>query len=782
MFRFPRVFTVALLLALISWPLAAKDALPRVSDAEVQPLLVHVERLMQAMEHLGMPLSAEAQAKLNAVSKSMDESEIRRTVQDILDPLCLMRVHINPESRVKVDIGPAKPQLVEKGWSQFLVKVHNEAGVSAVLRARSPQAAPVNNSPLLQQQQRQLGQTIPQPITPADVRDRWLDLQMFDGRPLNPTLSGQKLEYRIVQLYSRDTGSRAAEISFDVGQGSQDIGFRNDVSLTFNALPALPVRFNVKDENNQPTMAAFVITDTLGRIYPSQAKRLAPDFSFHPQVYRGDGESLNLPPGTYSYHVSRGPEYYKQTGTFQVKQGESTELSVKLARWVDPSLLGWWSGDHHIHAAGCLHYDDPSQGVHAPDMMRHCLGEDLKIGANLTWGPCFDYQKQFFTGAEDKTSQYPYILRYDVEVSGFGSHQSGHLVLLRLKDQMYPGGESKDHWPTLGLNTLRWAKKQGAVVGPAHSGWGLIVPGEKLPIYEVPPFDSIGANEYIMNVTHLVEGPEGKPVPAVDFLSTVDTPYTWEINMWYHTLNAGYRTRISGETDFPCIYGERVGLGRAYVKVDGKLTYDEWCEGVRKGRAYVGDGQSHLMDFTVGGVEVGSGESELKLKEPGTVNVSAKVAAFLTEQPDPAVKPQGRPGQVAQWTPEMRPYWHLERVRKAGTRDVKLELIVNGYPVAEKTITADGATRDVTFENVKIDRSSWVAMRVEYSSHTNPVFVVVGDKPIREKRSLEWCLKSVEQCWKSKQPTYAKAEQEDAKAAYEHARKEYTRRLAEAGR
>jgi hypothetical protein len=53
--------------------------------------------------------------------------------------------------------------------------------------------------------------------------------------------------------------------------------------------------------------------------------------------------------------------------------------------------------------------------------------------------------------------------------------------------------------------------------------------------------------------------------------------------MWYHTLNAGFRTRISGETDFPCIYGERVGLGRSYVKVDGPLAYDTWCEGIAQG-------------------------------------------------------------------------------------------------------------------------------------------------------------------------------------------------------
>ena len=106
-------------------------------------------------------------------------------------------------------------------------------------------------------------------------------------------------------------------------------------------------------------------------------------------------------------------------------------------------------------------------------MIRHCLGEDLKVGCNLTWGPCFDYQMQFFTGKDDEVSRYPYLLRYDIEVSGFGSHRTGHLCLLRLKERNYPGGDSNTHWPTLGLNTLRWAKKQGAITGPAHSGSGL---------------------------------------------------------------------------------------------------------------------------------------------------------------------------------------------------------------------------------------------------------------------------------------------------------------------
>ncbi len=44
-----------------------------------------------------------------------------------------------------------------------------------------------------------------------------------------------------------------------------------------------------------------------------------------------------------------------------------------------------------------------------------------------------------------------------------------------------------------------------------------------------------------------------------------DTPFVYELNIWYHTLNCGFRTRISGETDFPCITDDRVGGGRSYV-------------------------------------------------------------------------------------------------------------------------------------------------------------------------------------------------------------------------
>ena len=276
----------------------------------------------------------------------------------------------------------------------------------------------------------------------------------------------------------------------------------------------------------------------------------------------------------------------------------------------------------------------------------------------------------------------------------------------------------------------------------------------------MPPFDGIGANEYIVDVTH----------DMVDFISTMDTPAHWELNIWYHTLNCGFRTRISGETDFPCIYGQRVGLGRIYVKLDEALSYDGWVEGVRRGRSYVSDGKSHLMDFRLNGLFVGTEESEVKLAAPGKVRVTARVAALLSEQPKE---------EIRSLPLDQKPYWDVERARLGRTRQVPVELVVNGYTVAKKSIVADGSIQDVSFE-VPIERSSWVAIRIFPSSHTNPVFVVVDGKPIRaSRRSAQWCLDAVDQCWSRKHTRIAPPEIIEARNAYEHARRVYRRILAE---
>ena len=67
------------------------------------------------------------------------------------------------------------------------------------------------------------------------------------------------------------------------------------VPLEFNAAPAVPIKLKITDKSGEPAAAALDIRDHLGRVYPDRSKRLAPDFFFHPQVYRLDGETIYLP-------------------------------------------------------------------------------------------------------------------------------------------------------------------------------------------------------------------------------------------------------------------------------------------------------------------------------------------------------------------------------------------------------------------------------------------------------------------------------------------------------
>lgn len=733
------------------------EPLPKVTHVEFQPLSAQVRRVAEALDVLGQPLSAEDRAKLDRALTMADEAAAISTIQDIFDPHCLIGIEINPESRVKAEQGPAPARLVQNGWRVFLVKVRNDAGVTAPLQAESPNAAPLykqsTNSP-------EPRKTVPR----SEIPQRWMDVRVYCDRPLKKTLSGLALEYRILQVYSRDSGHREAKVSFNVGQGTQDLGFRSDVDILFTCEPAVRVTLDVKDDDGRPTTASFLIRDTLGRVYPAQSRRLAPDFFFHPQVYRHSGEFVLLPPGKYEVEWTRGPEYLTQTRSITVPETQEHRESFQLKRWTNLAKMNWFSGDHHVHAAGCAHYESPTEGVGPEDMMRHILGEDLDVGCVLSWGPCWYAQKAYFDGKLHPLSTPDYLMRYDVEVSGFPSSHCGHLCLLRLKEDDYPNTTRIEEWPSWDLPVLRWGKSQGGVVGFSHSGWGLKTKDTSLPTYEIPPFDGIGANEFIVDVVH----------DAVDFISTVDTPAPWELNIWYHTLNTGFRTRISGETDFPCIYGERVGLGRIYVKLaDGKLDFDRWCDGLKAGRSYVGDGRSHLVDFKVEDQGVGEHGSELKLDAPRTVKVTAKVAAYLDPTPTPAAK------ALQTRSLEQKPYWDLERARQGDTRQVPVEVVVNGYAVEKRMIDADGSFRNLSFD-VKIDRSSWVALRIYPSAHTNPVFVLVDGKPIRaSKRSAEWCLKSVDQCWSQKVRAIRPSEQAEARAAFDVAREAYKKILAE---
>jgi hypothetical protein len=106
-------------------------------------------------------------------------------------------------------------------------------------------------------------------------------------------------------------------------------------------------------------------------------------------------------------------------------------------------------------------------------MFAQVKGEGLNVACVLSWFYGFEYQKQFFGESVDPASEPLTQIKYDMEVSGFGSAALGHVCLLNLHQLIYPRADGVKGWPTWTTPILRWTKAQGGYTGYAHSGSGL---------------------------------------------------------------------------------------------------------------------------------------------------------------------------------------------------------------------------------------------------------------------------------------------------------------------
>ena len=203
---------------------------------------------------------------------------------------------------------------------------------------------------------------------------------------------------------------------------------------------------------------------------------------------------------------------------------------------------------------------------------------------------------------------------------------------MRLKEDDYPGTTVIEEWPSWTQPDSRLGKEQGAVVGYAHSGWGLQLPdympdgkrrvrrapaglprlggraADTLPDYAMPKFDGIGANEYI------VTSPNG----VCDFISV--GRYSPGLGTQYLVPHAQLRAPLADQRrDRLPLHLRRhaSGMGRVYVKMrpDERFDYDTWILGVRDGRSYCGDGRSHVFDLKVNDVALGEPGSGGKISQ-----------------------------------------------------------------------------------------------------------------------------------------------------------------------
>src|SRR5439155_13059745 len=172
---------------------------------------------------------------------------------------------------------------------------------------------------------------------------------------------------------------------------------------------------------------------------------------------------------------------------------------------------------------------------------------------------------------------------------------------------------------------------------------------------------------------------------------------------------------------------------------------------------------------------------EVALAQAGTVTVKAKVA-FAAETPVGVpygtVAPAGGNRLVGDTVDLHGPRPPEESRRHGGQR--RVEVVLNGRVAAFQEVPADDQPHDLTF-SVKIDRSSWLALRQFPQMHTNPVSVLVAGQPIRASRkSAQWCIGCIEQLWRVRGKTISPAEREEAHRTFQGAIKVYRRIAAQA--
>ncbi len=155
-------------------------------EVESQPLLAQALRLQEALSFSGSSLREEDIKQLQELKDKTPGPDVVKLIQNILDPYCINIVKINPEARVKVERGDAKAKLIQGGWTNFLVKVYNDAGVNAQLKVESPDALLPFHAPSLVVKVEKENE-----VSPGEAANRFLEMQLYRDPPLQSNLSGQ---------------------------------------------------------------------------------------------------------------------------------------------------------------------------------------------------------------------------------------------------------------------------------------------------------------------------------------------------------------------------------------------------------------------------------------------------------------------------------------------------------------------------------------------------------------------------------------------------------------
>ena len=460
--------------------------------------------------------------------------------------------------------------------------------------------------------------------------------------------------------------------------------------------------------------------NTPARVYlrASDGKGYTPFGEFHRMVtvtndhyFHTTGSfQLELPIGEVTVEVMKGFEYRPQTQKVTILADQTSILEFDLNRFINLPERGWFSGDNHIHMNyGGLFLATPKT------LMLEADAEDLHVindlVANYSGVRILDLE--YFEGGLHPLSKPNRLLYYNEE---YRPTFAGHISLLNLKKFIFPqfngmeGTALSAHYPP-NSHVLDSVHAQGGIGGYVH-------PYLRDPsLREYPGSDLVkeprsgwnqeygGAREFPVNVAL-------RNVDYFDLMSIWSDEFAGE-QVWYRTLNLGFRVPASAGSDSMTDYWRHPAIGsvRVYVKTGSSLDYSNWIEAFLEGRSFVTSGP--LLSLHVNGAEPGD-ELTLPVGESLNVQVEAEAASIVPMQ--------------------------------------TIDIIHNGKVV--HTVPLENQYEAKVSIDLPVDRTGWIAARVTgperqhllmdsyVYAHTNPVYLVRTGQPARSPEDaryfLEW--------------------------------------------
>ena len=348
------------------------------------------------------------------------------------------------------------------------------------------------------------------------------------------------------------------------------------------------------------------------------------------QFYSSGFSKVTLPPGKTIVRVFKGPEYKMGFLEVDILEGTTTKLKIELKRWVNMPGKGWYSSDDHLHIPRPVKELDPI-------ILEVMQAEGINVGNLLQMGKVlnFNIASQHSHGKESYYQEKDYIIAAGQENPR--THFLGHSITLGATDTInFP----KEY--LIYRLIYEEAIKQNGINGYAHFGQ-IFESGE----YGLP----IVLPHGLLHFMEVLQFGRGK------------------FDSWYDILNLGFRVSPTAGTDYPCAKTVP-GHERFYTKVEGKFTYENWIDGVRKGRTFVTTGP--LLDFKINGKGLGE---EINLANADSVLIEIDV---IYDPGDGSVN--------------------------------KIELVENGNIVRQFPLMEQKGEINIKFKHA-IKENSWIALR-----------------------------------------------------------------------